>query len=55
MATRVEGHQETLQTTNQVLVSLLEKQNEIQAIISRPVEIADKPSADAEEDLFELF
>lgn len=55
MATRVEAHQETLQTTNQVLVSLLEKQNEIQEIISRPVEIADQQSTNSDEDLFELF
>jgi hypothetical protein len=51
---RSEHHQETLETTNQVLVTLLQKQHQILELISKPVEIADK-TPEAEDDLFELF
>lgn len=54
MAGRSEHHQETLETTNQVLVTLLQKQHQILELISKPVEIADK-APEAEDDLFELF
>ena len=53
-AAKNKAQQETLHTTNRVLLNLLEKQLEIQQLIERPIEIADRPNDDDNE-LFELF
>lgn len=53
MANRSEEHRETLNTTNRLLKSLLDKQHEIQALKQRPLEVADESAAEAE--LFDLF
>lgn len=55
VAKRNEQHCQTLATTNQVLLNLLVKQNEIQELINKPVEIAESIQQSDDDDLFELF
>jgi len=54
MIERSTNHQETLETTNQVMVNLLVKQTEIEKLISQPIDSSTKIT-NSDNELFELF